>query len=190
VTTTDKMHKNAKTYHERIEEIRRDWTRSDEAKRVDLEAAYSEASSAHKALEDEFRAEVRDRLTEARKAAFSVPRMGKDASVDLLSYRDALDRAGRLRDARELSDLLARAEITGDDALARAVLYRGYELQSEGLVRSYLERYPDHAPAWQEFCEAAEESNTLETLGISAAAGVSEPERPQELGRAFSAPTT
>jgi hypothetical protein len=102
-----------------------------------------------------------------------------------LSYRDALDRAGRLRESRQLADLLARAEITGDHGLARAVLYRGYELQSEGLVHSYFEKYPNELPAWEKFMGAAQEHNALETLGITAAAGVPEPERPQELGRAF-----
>ena len=76
--------------------------------------------------------------------------------------------------------------MTGDHALARAVLYRGYELQSEHLVGSYLERYPDERPAWDAFMEAAQEHNTLETLGISGATGMPEPQRPQELGRQFS----
>jgi hypothetical protein len=34
---TEKMRKNAETYRERIDEIRRDWTRSEDAKRQDLE---------------------------------------------------------------------------------------------------------------------------------------------------------
>ena len=184
MNTTDKMKKNAEKYRERMEEIRRDWTRSEEAKGIDLEAAYTEARSAHKSLEDQYRNEVRDRLTNARKKSFAPPTSG-DRNLAALSYRDALERAARLRDARELSDLLERGEITGDHALARAVLYRGYELQSEGLVRSYFEKYPDEVPAWESFMDAAEEHNTLETLGISGAAGVLEPERPQELGRSF-----
>jgi hypothetical protein len=181
-TITEKMQRNAQKYRERVEEIRRDWTRSDEAKRQDLEAAYSEARSAHKSLEDQYRAEVRGRLRDSRKAAFSPPKIGKDAALDMLAYRDALDRVSQLRDPRELSELLSRAEITGDHALARAILYRGYELESEGLVGSYFEKYPDELPAWDEFMGAAQEHNSLEALGISMAAGVPEPERPQELG--------
>jgi hypothetical protein len=52
-------------------------------------------------------------------------------------------------------------------------------------VRSYFEKYPDELPTWDGFVGAAEEHNRLETLGISGAAGVPEPERPQELGRQF-----
>jgi hypothetical protein len=46
----------------------------------------------------------------------------------LLAYREGLDRATRTRDPRELSDMLARAEIPGDAPLAEAVQWRGYEL--------------------------------------------------------------
>jgi hypothetical protein len=77
--------------------------------------------------------------------------------------------------------MLARAEIVGDTPLARAVLYRGYELQSEGLVQSYFDKYPEELPAWERFMDSAQEHNILENLGISGAVGVPEPERPQEL---------
>jgi hypothetical protein len=183
--TTEKMQRNAKNYSERIEEIRRDWTRSEEAKRQDLEAAYSEARNTYAQLAEEYRTSLRERLQQSRKAAFSAPKMGKDAALDMLAYRDALDRASRTTDQRTLSDMLARAEITGDTPLARAVLWRGYELQNEHLVGSYLEKYPDERETWDAFMDAAQEHNTLETLGVSGAAGVPEPDRPQELGRQF-----
>ena len=77
--------------------------------------------------------------------------------------------------------MLARAEITGDTPLARAVLYRGYELQNEHLVGAYFEKYPEELAAWEEFMEAAEAHNALETLGVSAAVGVPAPEEPKEL---------
>ena len=81
--------------------------------------------------------------------------------------------------------MLARAEITGDESLARALLYRGYELQNENLVGGYLEKYPDERPKWDAFMDAAEEHNTLEMFGVSGVAGVAEPDKPQELGRQF-----
>jgi hypothetical protein len=184
MTTTDKMQRNAERYRTRIEEIRRDWTRSDEAKRRDLEAAYAEARSTYNQLADKYRSEVRGRVETTRKKAFALP-AGGDKNLAALSYRDALDRACGLRDSRELSNLLARAEITGDHALARAVLYRGYELQNELLVHAYFEGYPDELPRWEEFMAAAQENNRLEELGIELSAGVPEPERPQELGGGF-----
>jgi hypothetical protein len=187
-TTTDKMARNAQKYRERLGEIRRDWTLSEAAKRQEIQAAFEEARTTHARLAQEYRAGVRERLEGSRKAAFAPPKIaGSDNAMALMAYRDALDRASRTTDGRALSELLSRAEMTGDHPLARAVLYRGYELQSEGLVRSYFQKYPEELPAWEEFMGAAEEHNTLETLGITAAAGVPEPERPQELGRQFAA---
>ena len=183
MSTTDKMRENLNRYKSKATQIRSDWTRSDEAKRQDLAALYSEASSTHAQLEEEYRTGVRKRLKETRKAAFSAPAMyGSDKALQLMAYRDALDRTSRTTDQRTLSDMLARAEITGDAPLARAVLWRGYELQSEGLVRSYFEKYPDELPAWDAFMEAAEAQNLLEQRGVTLAAGVPAPEKPPEMG--------
>jgi hypothetical protein len=104
--------------------------------------------------------------------------VGKDAALDMLVYRDALDRVSKTRDPRELTDTLTRAQMTGDSALAKAVLFRGYELQNAGLVGSYFESHPDEPPKWEEFMASAQEHNQLEEMGIS----VPLPEAPQELG--------
>jgi hypothetical protein len=104
--------------------------------------------------------------------------VGKDAALDMLVYRDALDRVSKTRDPRELTDTLTRARMTDDSALAKAVLFRGYELQNAGLVGSYFESHPDELPKWEEFMASAQEHNQLEEMGIS----VPLPEAPQELG--------
>lgn len=182
MSTTDKMSENLKKYRVRLEEVRADWTRSDEAKRQDLQAAYEEAMCTHDRLADEYRKGVEERLEETRSAAFSVPKVGKDPALDVLVYRDAIDRVSKTREPRELSDTLARAQMTGDAALAKAVLFRGYELENPTLVGAYLDGHPDELPAWEKFMASAQEHNTLESLGLSGAVGVSEPERPEELG--------
>ena len=71
--------------------------------------------------------------------------------------------------------------MTGDAALAKAVLFRGYELENSTLVGAYFDGHPDELPAWEKFMASAQEHNTLESLGLSGAVGVSEPERPHEL---------
>jgi hypothetical protein len=182
-STTVKMRENLNRYNSKSAQIRSDWTRSDEAKRQDLEALYSEARSTHAQLEDEYRTGVRNRLKETRKAALSAPSIpGTDKALELMAYRDALDRTSKTTDQRTLSDMLARTEITGDAPLARAVLWRGYELQNENLVHSYFEKYPEELPAWDAFMDAATEHNLLEQRGVTLATGVPEPEWPQELG--------
>lgn len=96
--------------------------------------------------------------------------------------REKVHRVSRITDTRTLSEMLAWAEMVGDAPPVRVVLYRGYELQSETLLGSYLENYPEEQQTWETFMEAVEEHNTLETLGTSALTGVAEPESPQELG--------
>jgi len=151
-------------------------------KRLELGELYSKARSTYDQLTDEYRSGIREQLRATRKAMFAVPKIaGADKAMELLAYRSALDLVAKTRDTSELSELLPRAEITGDTPLARAVLYRGYELQSEGLVQSYFDKYPDELPAWGTFMEAAEAHNALETLGVSAAVGVPAPEEPKEL---------
>jgi hypothetical protein len=78
MSTTEKMSENLEKYRERLEEIRSDWTRSDEAKRQDLQTAYTEARTTHARLEDEYRKGLNERLEKTHSAAFSVPKVGKD----------------------------------------------------------------------------------------------------------------
>jgi hypothetical protein len=179
---TDKMSENLKRYRADLEEIRSDWTRSDEAKRQDLETAYTEARGTHERLEAEYRNGINQRLEKTRSAALSAPRVGKDTALDVFIYRDAIDRVSKTRDPRELTDTLTPARMTGDVSLAKAVLFRGYELENPRVVGAYFDKYPDELPAWEEFMASAQEHNNLESLGMSGAAGVPEPERPQELG--------
>ena len=182
VTTPEKMKQNFERYKQRAAEIRADQMLSDEAKHLELGELYSKAKSTYDQLTDEYRSGIRERLRATCKAAFAVPKIaGADKAMELLAYRSGLDPVAKTKDTRELSELLARAEITGDKPLARAVLYRGYELQNEGLVQSYLEKYPEELPAWERFMASAQEHNALEKLGISGAVGMPEPERPLEL---------
>ncbi len=177
MTITEKLRKNRADFGRKVEEIRGDWTMSAEAKRQELHAAYEETRTTHERLALEYRKDVKDRLEKTRSAAFSVPKVGKDPALDVLVYRDALDRVSKTLDQRELTDTLARARMTGDHTLAKAVLFRGYELQNATLVGAYLESYPEHQPVWEEFMEAAEAHNELEVMGVSVPA----PEEPQEL---------
>jgi hypothetical protein len=178
MTTMDTLSENSRKYRERVEALRADYRLSDEARREELAELYEKARATHERLAEEYRAGIREELRESCKAAFATPTPhGSDKNLAALSYRDALDRASRTRDQRELSDMLTRAETTGDAALARAVLYRGYELQNEKLVGSYFEKYPDELPAWDRFMGAAKAHNDLEAMGVS----VPVPEEPREL---------
>lgn len=188
MTITEKLRKNQADFSRKVEEIRADWTMSDEAKRREIRALYEEASSTYSRLTEEYRAGVREELRKTRKNVFSAPKVGADGALNMLAYRDALDRTERKTDPRELSDLLARAEAHGDHALARACLYRGFDLPGEAartsVVQSYYSKYPDELPKWESFMDAAEAHNALETMSVSASVGVPAPEEPGELAGA------
>ena len=190
MSTTAKMLRNAERFRRRVDEIRRDWTRSDEAKIKDLEAAYSEARSTYSQLADEYRSEVRSRVETTRKAAFAPPKIaGAEKAMELFAYRSAIDTVAKIDKSADLAELLERAETTGDAPLARACLYRGYQMGSPELVGAYFKSRPDELPRWEEFMGAAQESNRLDEVGMELSAGVPEPERPQELGRRFAVPS-
>jgi hypothetical protein len=82
-----------------------------------------------------------------------------------------------LADCYELQETLDRARWTGDKALAKAVLYRGYELQNHGIVQSYFQANPDDLPIWDGFMDSAEELNVLEERGID----IPPPDKPREV---------
>jgi hypothetical protein len=175
----EKISENLKRYREKVEEVRSDRDLSEEAKRRYLDEAYQQARRRYEELAAERRQEVRQRVERTRAEAFKVPTLlGADKANLLSSYRDALYRADGEMDPKRLSLMLDRAHETGDTIMAKAILRRGYELKSEHLVSSYLERFPSERDKWDEFVDAATESNDVEAYGVPG-----QPERPLELER-------
>jgi len=108
---------------------------------------------------------------------------GVDPAAAQMNYRDALFRVSELRDPRELEEVLERADLVADSALAKAAgLIRGYALGNEALVGAYLATRPDERRKWDEFTQAAEESNAAESVEGRLLAGAHAPRRPRELG--------
>jgi hypothetical protein len=175
----EKISENLKRYREKVEEIRSDGDLSEEAKRRYLSEAYQKARVRYEELAAERRQEVRQRVEKTRAEAFRAAALpGADKANVLSSYRDALYRLDGETDPKMLSFMLERAHETGDTIMAKAVLRRGYELQSEHLVTDYLSRYPSEGDKWAQFVEAATESNDVEAYGVPG-----QPERPPELER-------
>ena len=103
MTITEKLQNNHASFSRRAQEIRADWTLSDAAKRQELEGLYTEARSTHEQLTSQYRKDLSERLQKMRSEAFAAPRVGKDPALDVLVYRDALDRISKTRDTRELT---------------------------------------------------------------------------------------
>jgi hypothetical protein len=180
----EKLHENHRGYRKKVDEIRRDWTMSDAAKDQQIRTLYEEARSAYSRLTGEYRSSLEAELKRTRSEVFSPPQVSKDAALNTMAYRDALDRVGSSTDPRHIKEMLQRAELTGAVALARACLYAGYtNLSSDqakvSVVDAYFRAFAADQPKWEAYMDAAEATNALESMGISAAVGVPAPEQPQ-----------
>ncbi len=76
----------------------------------------------------------------AGREAFGVQGISGDPASVSISYRDAQDRADSLNDPNDAAKLLARAERSGDEPLARAVAARALEM--------YDSSFGGGSPAW------------------------------------------
>lgn len=173
--------RNREDLAEKVAEVRANRDLNDSAKRRMIQEAYDEAAEEHKELAEEEDRAASAAMASTRRAAFSPPKvLGADKAMVAVAYRDALDRVEGLRTADELIRALERADRTGDEILAKAVLHRGYELESEKVVGAYLKIYPGERQKWGAFTRAAQDFNDHE--GRRKLWGTMPPERPRELG--------
>ncbi len=181
MTIQEKMQTNQRRYRQRVEQIRADEDLNEHARRRHLKEAHQEARTKHGELFEAQRQQITERLEKKRKAVLGPPHIsGADKASLAISYRDALDRVSSITESKVLTEKLQRAENTGDDVLARAILARGYELRDESVVGSYLEKYPNDLERWNRFMDAAQEYNTLDEQNRMF--GDLGPEKPRELG--------
>lgn len=181
-SAVDKMRTNLEKYKQNASSIREDWTRSNEAKRIDLRTAYTEARTRYDELVRERRQVVQDRLDKTRREAFKAPSLpGADKASLLTSYRDALHRADDTIEPKKLSEMLTRSVEIGDSIMSKAILRRAYELPAPSLVGEYFGHYPDEQRTWDAFMDAARESNELTEIGGALGVGAMAPEMPPEL---------
>ncbi len=135
------MEKNHRRYRRRIEEIRENLDLNEQARRRYLDEAYREARATHSSLFDQRRADLMAKAERQRKEALAPPKKyGADPETLQISYREALARVEDVTDRDRLTSMLKRAEIVGDDVLAKAILARGYELEDDHVVGAYLEK--------------------------------------------------
>lgn len=176
----EQIEKNKRRHGTHIQEIREDADLNADAKRRRIQEVHQEAATKHSELFGQKKAEITTDMESKRRAAFAPPSIsGADKASLAMSYRDSLDRVSKVDSDEGLREVLNRAQLTGDAVLAKAVLYRGYELESEGAVGAYLETYPAAQRGWDEFMEAAQVANELERQ--EQMFGSLAPEKPREL---------
>ncbi|MDO9439887.1 MAG: hypothetical protein Q7T73_03260 [Beijerinckiaceae bacterium] len=81
------------------------------------------------------------RRSELERSVYGIPNKA-DASA-MISYRDALDRASQVEKEAAAVDLYKRAQTSGDDLLARAVLATAYQNQWVNVINNHAELYPE-----------------------------------------------
>jgi hypothetical protein len=177
----EQMEKNKRRYRNRVEQIREDQDLHEDARHKYLKEAHQEARTKHTELFEEQRAGITERLEKKRKAALAPPTIfNADRASLSASYRDALDRVASIDTTDKLKEQLERAELTGDAVLAKAVLFRGYELEDEAVVGAYLQAYPDDRKSWDEFVDAGQQHSDFKHQ--ERMFGQLGPEPPRELG--------
>jgi hypothetical protein len=91
--------------------------------------------------------------------------------ADVISHRDANDRAARCSTPKELRELLARAEASGDTQLAAACAARAWDSYPGSIgpgyadiVRSWLDAHPDKEPHAQALAAVLDGGSKAEQL--------------------------
>lgn len=181
---------------EAAEKIRTNLDRKVEAARGDVRlsplgrqqrvaAAYSDAARQMGAISDAFNSGVVQTSSNLQRQLFGSN--GPVSGSDAISIRDAQDRAAQLQSGDEALALLARAERSGDDHLARAVAARAFEGATSSIggadwgrvVDAYTTSRPEVGNKMQEL--AAAQSHNLNDAVFNA--GLTWLGKPDELSK-------
>lgn len=119
-------------FRREVDEARTNNNYSDAGRRLAMAKAYREHKKKAAALREQLTSGSKERRRELERRIFGIPN-GGDASA----YRDAVDRAGELTNVEQADKMLARAQRTGDDLLARAVADRARTRGWNTVVRTY-----------------------------------------------------
>lgn len=130
-----------------VEAIRSNTDLSEEGRTRQMARVYTQARDAMQALRQEFETEREATAKKLNREIF-----GNTESADVMSVRDARDRARRLEDPAEAAQLLNWAEDDGDEVLARAIAEQAHR-NSVGVLggewtpvlQSYLDERPEVA---------------------------------------------
>jgi hypothetical protein len=185
----EQLLKNHQRYQRELSEIQDNWELSDAAKRERTRALFSEASETHSRLTSEFVDGINAAVEENQRKVFAAPKIADGLSdsnkaMDVLLYREALDRTRGIADSADLEAVMEEAALVGDVSLLRAAAFRGYQHPQQAVrqktIDTWLSVDKDAAKGRGKFMDAAETQQALEEeLGTSALTGVPAPEDPQ-----------
>jgi len=112
------------------------------------------AKEALKVLRDKEKALIADRAKDLERILDS--KVGHTAT-DIISFRDAQDRAEKIADADEAERVISRALRSGDDSLAYAVFRRSLDSRYANAVNLFAAEKPNAAEAAKDLIDVQDE---------------------------------
>lgn len=134
-----------------MRDVGRDTKLSDEGKRAELDQEFAELKQELAELRAKEKALVRDKKESLERSLFGLA--SSDANK-IIAYRDAQDRAARVKDKAAALEVYNSAQISNDDSLVKAILARAIKFGYRDIIDDYTRR----KPVWRE------ELNDLATL--------------------------
>lgn len=126
-------------YDREVRNIQSDPNLSEEGKRAQIKDVAADYKSRLVALRDSETAIITSEVDRLERLVAST--VGTTGS-DIIAYRDAQDRAERIQDANQASQMMARALRNGDKTLAHAVFGRAIDAGYREAAQMYTELHP------------------------------------------------
>jgi hypothetical protein len=127
---------------QRLQAIRADRDISEEKKQRLIAKAYLDLKTALEGAQVERDSKTATKRSLLERRLYGLPERAN--ASEMISYRDALDRANQIAANDEAASLalMKRAQVSGDDLLLRAVLAAAYERQQVDVINGYSAANP------------------------------------------------
>ncbi|WP_078324302.1 hypothetical protein [Mycobacteroides salmoniphilum] len=143
----DKVRSQAASIQEQWGRMQRDVGRdtklSDEGKRAELDQRFADLKQEIAELRAKEKVLVRDKKESLERSLFGL--VGSDANK-IIAYRDAQDRAARVKDKAAALEVYNSAQISDDDSLVKAILAKAVKFGYREIIDDYTRR----KPVWRE----------------------------------------
>lgn len=171
--TADRAQKIQAAYNRRTEEIRGSSHLTAEAKRGLLAGAYRDAKRDLDALQQAYAGGRETQLRDLNRRLFSIdviagPAIGGDRASAVVAHRDAQDRVAQIVESNpdaarpRLLELLARADRSGDEYLARAVADAALQVGDTEILEAFASSRPHTEQPLVQLLELAAEANSVQ----------------------------
>ncbi|WP_436785783.1 hypothetical protein [Yinghuangia sp. YIM S10712] len=152
------------TYRRHLDSIRGARNVHPDAKKVEVARAYHQARTALDRARKEQQAQDEKIWPDLERRLFGYDTgyaAPAERAATVIAARDAYDRAANLGSSKDAAQLLARAEQTGDELLARAVAQRANDRSWNEVLGDYLSRRPEATRIYNQMCEIYQRRTSL-----------------------------